>query len=663
MVEYKDASIGCWISGGVLMLPFEFLGPYRIGEPIGRGGMGTVYRGIHEKTGDPVAVKLIGNAVADDPRFRRRFAGEIETLKRLKHPNIVSLIGYGEQSGQLFYSMELVEGESLQHRLRRDKRLTWPLVLDMAIDVCGALKHAHDFGVIHRDLKPANLLIDTTGTIKLVDFGIAKLFGNNDQTAAGSMLGTADFMAPEQAGDGAITPRTDLYALGNVLYACFAGRPPFAGRTLTRVLQSLRQENPSRLDLIDPDLPAEIVELVHDLLEKRPADRPPTALAVMNRMKAIRAGLNRQLTQLGPDADTDAPVEMPLAGPVPIDHSSQPTAVSSLDLKTLGQLDDSDLTSPRPGSSEQLTVEVTAPSGLGTASDAPSQPIAKRPAGRATVRGGEAGAIAGELKTSPAEKPVVVAASTHFQTVDEQDRRRSIWDRHDCVDPAGSHLWQILSIAAMFALLALGGGLFFWSMQKPDADTLFASIMAARESDDADRFRAQTDQFLRLYDADPRRDELMVALEEQDAYRVIRRLQLAGTREGGIEHLPPEEQAFLSAMKDRRQNPLATQQRLHQWLAIYAPKGESLANPVRSVPRQLMIRAAQLEIARLSESSLPPGDKRSDDLMARIQWGAENLTDPEQKELLEAIVGLFGDKAWAHGAVQEANRRLSQLEK
>jgi len=645
------------------MLPFEFLGPYRIGEPIGRGGMGTVYRGVHEKTGEPVAVKLIGNTVADDPRFRRRFAGEIETLKRLKHPNIVSLIGYGEQSGQLFYSMELVEGESLQQRLRREKRLTWPLVLDLAIDVCGALKHAHDFGVIHRDLKPANLLLDATGTVKLVDFGIAKLFGNNDQTAAGSVLGTADFMAPEQAGDGAITPRTDLYALGNVLYACFAGRPPFAGRTLTRVIQSLRQESPARLDLIDPELPAEIVELVHDLLEKLPADRPPTALAVMNRMKAIRAGLNRQLTQFGPDADTDLPIETPVAIPEPIDPSNQATAISALDLKTLGQLDDGDLTAQRPGGSEQLTVEVSAPSGLGTASDAPPQPIAKRLAGRPTVRGGEAASVAGMLKSTVSEKPPEAATSTHFQTVDERDRRRSIWDRHDSADPAESHLWQILSIVAMFGLLALGGGLFLWSMQKPDADTLFASILEARENDDTDRFRAQTDQFLRLYADDPRRDELLLALEEQDAYRVIRRLQLAATRSGGIEHLPPEEQAFLSAMKDRRQNSLATQQRLRQWLAIYAPNGESLVNPVRSVPRQLMIRAANLEIARLKESTLPPGDKRSDDLMARIQWGAENLSDNEQKELLEAIVALFGDKSWAQAAIDEANRRLTQLEK
>ena len=224
------------------MVPFEHFGPYRLGEPIGRGGMGSVFKAAHVKSGDEVAVKVIAASVSDDARFRRRFSAEIETLKKLKHPNIVSLIGYGEQHGQLFYSMELVRGESLQQLLRREKRLRWPFILDMGIAICNALKHAHNFGVIHRDLKPANLLFSNDGTIKLVDFGIAKLFGNVDQTAAGSVLGTADFMAPEQACDGPITPRTDLYALGNVLYACFAGRPPFAGRTLTRVFESLRHE-------------------------------------------------------------------------------------------------------------------------------------------------------------------------------------------------------------------------------------------------------------------------------------------------------------------------------------------------------------------------------------------------------------------------------------
>ncbi len=268
--------------------------------------MGTVYRGAHVKTGQRVAIKVLARQMSQEPRFRRRFDAEIETLKNLNHPNIVRLIGFGEEQGLLFYSMELVEGPSLLEHLRKVKRLDWDTVLGIGIDVCAALKHAHDFGVIHRDLKPANLLMEPEGRLKLTDFGIAKLFGANEQTAAGSVLGTADYMAPEQAAGGNVTPRTDLYALGSLLYACLVGRPPFGGRNLTQVIHGLKHESPVPLDLVVPDVPHELAELVHELLEKAPEDRPPTALAVGKRLASMRVGLHRrgELTQLDPDRPT-----------------------------------------------------------------------------------------------------------------------------------------------------------------------------------------------------------------------------------------------------------------------------------------------------------------------------------------------------------------------
>jgi serine/threonine-protein kinase len=638
------------------MLPFEFLGPYRIGESIGRGGMGTVYRGVHEKSGQPVAVKLIGHSVADDPRFRRRFAGEIETLKRLKHPNIVSLIGYGEQAGQLFYSMELVDGESLQQRLRREKRLPWPPVLDMAIEICAALKHAHDFGVVHRDLKPANLLITESGSVKLVDFGIAKLFGNNDQTAAGSVLGTADFMAPEQAGEGSISPRTDLYALGNVMYACFAGRPPFAGRTLTKVIESLRQDTPARIDLINPELPTEIVELIHDLLEKRPEDRPPTALAVMNRMKAIRAGLNRLATQIAIEGDTIGPAPNRYAVN---DDDIKPTAISSLDEKTLGQFDDGSVTAPRPIASDQLTVAVDDASRLGTESHRkPFKQDDKHP----TVPSAAARSVVPPRPTQPTTDTTAPQPSTHFRTVEDQERRRGLLDASPAEEDQPSRLWQLLSIVAMIAVLGSGVAAFIYALRKPGPDELYEMIMQARESDDTDAFRARTDQFLRLYEKDPRRNELVVALEEMDAYQVIRKLRSQAARAGGVDQLPSEEQAFLLAMKDRRQDPQSTQTRLRQWLAIYAPGGQSIVNPSYTVSRQVMIRAAENEVKRLEDTSPTPGDQRVSDLIARMDWGAENLQVDDQQELLRGVIALFEEKLWAKNAVEEAKNRLAELD-
>jgi len=646
------------------MLPFEFLGPYRLSEPIGRGGMGTVYRATHEKTGQQVAVKLIAATVADDPRFRRRFASEIETLKRLKHPNIVTLVGYGEESGHLFYSMELVDGESLQQRLRRERRLPWPPVLDMAIEICAALKHAHDFGVIHRDLKPANLLFDHQGAVKLVDFGIAKLFGNNDQTAAGSVLGTADFMAPEQAGDGSITPRTDLYALGNVLYACFAGRPPFAGRTLTQVIDSLRQESPPRIDLFAPDLPEEIAELIHDLLKKRPEDRPPTALAVMNRMKAIRAGLNRLATQGGGAGDT---LGRPTPTPPPDSPLfATPTKLSGLDQKTLGNFDDGRGTSSAPPSSDQLTVAATNPSGLGLSqAETPRHQLVESPVpGPPTALPGR-GKQRKSTQTRHTTEPTATLSDdrqgTHFRTVDDHDRRRGVWDSEPTENRPASHFWHWLSIAAMLTALGFGAAIFVWATRVPDPDQLFESVMRARDLDEIDIVRTRGDQFLRLFPDDERAAELKAALEEADAQQVVRRLRLAATREGGVDQLPAEEQGFLLAMSERKHDPATTRSRLQHWLDLYAPGGQSLENPFRSVSRQLMIRAAQAELKRLQESAISPRDQRAAELFSRIEWARDNLDDKEQRKLLDAIVSLFSDKPWAKEAVDEAKRLLAAI--
>jgi serine/threonine protein kinase len=295
------------------MSSFEYLGPYRILETIGRGGMGRIFRAQHAKSGEIVAVKLIADNVADDPNFRRRFDDEIVALTRLKHPNIVWVIGCGEEQGHLFYSMELVEGETLQERLRRERKLDWQTTVDLAIDICSALKFAHNFGVIHRDLKPSNLIFNSQGKVKIVDFGIAKLFGNTEQTVAGSVLGTADYMAPEQASGSEVTELTDLYALGNVLYACFAGHPPFKNRSLTGLIDSVRNETPLRIEELNPEVPLEIAELIHDLLAKAPRDRPRTALAVMNRLMAIREGL-RRTPQATHETPSTGPTLSPLSG-------------------------------------------------------------------------------------------------------------------------------------------------------------------------------------------------------------------------------------------------------------------------------------------------------------------------------------------------------------
>ena len=180
------------------MAPVQ-LGPYLIGEPLGQGGMGTVYTATHQQTGDIVAIKVLSRLGANEPSLRQRFAQEIETLKKLHHPNIVQLHGHGEEDGTLFFVMEMVQGESLYQRLKSQGPCSWHEAVHFTIDICKALKHAHDRGIIHRDLKPANLLLSEEGVVKLTDFGIARLFGTQHLTADHSVIGTADYMAPEQA--------------------------------------------------------------------------------------------------------------------------------------------------------------------------------------------------------------------------------------------------------------------------------------------------------------------------------------------------------------------------------------------------------------------------------------------------------------------------------
>ena len=272
---------------------FERLGPYKVTGIAGQGGMGTVYKGVHDETQQEAAIKVLAPTLATDMSFRERFAAEIESLKKLQQANIVVLYGFGEEAGHLFYAMELVTGQSLQDELKRGRRFTWREVVDISIQVCAALKHAHDHGIIHRDLKPANLLLDDDGHVKLLDFGIAKLFGATDLTT-NTVLGTADFMAPEQAEGKTSGPKTDLYSLGCVMYSLLTGRPPFTGKSVPEVVHKVRFEEPIPVSRINSDTPAALEKLIDLLLQKAPENRVPTALALSHRLRAVEYDLSVQ---------------------------------------------------------------------------------------------------------------------------------------------------------------------------------------------------------------------------------------------------------------------------------------------------------------------------------------------------------------------------------
>ncbi|HYT90655.1 MAG TPA: serine/threonine-protein kinase [Gemmataceae bacterium] len=272
----------------------DHLGKWVIYKELGRGGMGRVYLAQEEIGGRQAALKILAAELAQDVGFLHRFQREIETLSQLSHPNIVRFYESGMENGLYFYAMEYVEGQSLEEILHEQHRLPWKEVLDIALQICPALKHVHDHGVIHRDLKPPNLLRTPTGQIKLMDFGIAKVFASSHLTATGGVVGTAEFLSPEQAAGKPVTKRSDLYSLGVVLYTLLTGRTPFEGTSFLDLLHKHRYGQFDRPAKVVMEIPYEIDEVVCQLLEKDPANRPADCLVLGRQLEGIRRKLERK---------------------------------------------------------------------------------------------------------------------------------------------------------------------------------------------------------------------------------------------------------------------------------------------------------------------------------------------------------------------------------
>jgi serine/threonine-protein kinase len=275
------------------------LGPFLLGKKLGVGGMGVVYRATYSKTGQVVALKLLSKELSIKPRLVARFERELAILKKLKHPNIVPCYGGGKLGEQHFLAMELIEGGTLATELKRRSKMSWEEVITVGLQICSALEHAHEHGIIHRDLKPSNLLRTTDGKLKLADFGIARDVDATALTAAGKTVGTFAYMAPEQIrGDPPVTAKTDLYALGCVLYELLTGAPPFAAETAGELLYLHIEKKPVRVSTFALDCPVWLDTLVQQLLEKEPEKRPRDASAVSLALTEIEVKVAEQASVL-----------------------------------------------------------------------------------------------------------------------------------------------------------------------------------------------------------------------------------------------------------------------------------------------------------------------------------------------------------------------------
>ncbi|MDT7711042.1 MAG: eukaryotic-like serine/threonine-protein kinase [Pseudonocardiales bacterium] len=268
---------------------------YELGEVLGYGGMSEVHRGLDTRLGRDVAVKVLRADLARDPQFQMRFRREAQNAAALNHPAIVAVYDTGEvvsESGPLPYIvMEYVDGQTLREIVKSTGPMTQQKVIEVMADVCAALDFSHRHQIIHRDVKPANIMINRAGAVKVMDFGIARALGegqNVTQTAA--VIGTAQYLSPEQARGEAVDARSDVYAAGCVIYELLAGEPPFTGDTPVAVAYQHVREDPKPPSQVNPSIPPALDAVVLKALSKNPANRYQSAAEMRTDLVRVRSG-------------------------------------------------------------------------------------------------------------------------------------------------------------------------------------------------------------------------------------------------------------------------------------------------------------------------------------------------------------------------------------
>jgi serine/threonine-protein kinase len=264
---------------------------YDVKEVLGVGGMGTVFKALDTELGEVIAIKTLKqDFLQQDPTALERFKSEIRLARRISHRNVVRTHDLGENSGIYFITMEYVEGKSLKELIRARGRLPLAITLSVGKQLARALEVAHEQGVIHRDIKPQNMVVEPDGVLKVMDFGIARLAArkaDTGMTQAGTVIGTPEYMAPEQLSGAEVDHRVDIYAAGCVLYECLTGKPPFTADTPYQLIAKMLEETAPVPSSINAEVPAALDALVMAAIAKDPAGRPQTALALHDRLARI----------------------------------------------------------------------------------------------------------------------------------------------------------------------------------------------------------------------------------------------------------------------------------------------------------------------------------------------------------------------------------------
>ena len=607
----------------------EKLGPYTIGRMLGRGGMGAVYEGTCEVDNSTVAIKVLTDSFAEDAEVRIRFESEIETLKRLHHPNIVRLSGFGEENGQLYYVMEIVDGSSLQQELRKKRRFQWHEAAKIGFEICQALRHAHDRGIVHRDIKPANILLSQEGNVKLSDFGIARFFGAQQITDAHSIVGTLEYMSPEQALANPIGANTDLYSLGCVLYALLTGKPPFSARSLPELLRKHRSSSPAPISPIRQDVPDELEGIIMDLLQIRPDDRPRHALPIAKRLQALLHTLFGSFERFDEKYTTDKSPTVLVSSETsppdsPFDMPDDPERVSLL-ANTVTSL------------SAQIHGEDSPQTSVPNVTE--NNPVNQYE-------------IPAELSKSATRFTAVT--SKDFDPYEEDTKTR-----------------PILSLPTVLTstTLMIVGFIVYYLLQPVPPDTLYKRIAATIKAGDGEdgysltQLRsAQNDiqQFLAMYPGHPSAKQVMVYQEELDLSEHERRLERR-MQYSALRSLSPVERAYVSALTSSPNDSEETIERLHAFIAVFqtASSLSEMPSPTSS-PVEICVELARRRLKKLESEVEEINAEQVQVLRRRLDIADElDATDSERaSDIRRGVIMLYQHHRWAKELVGEAKERL-----
>jgi serine/threonine protein kinase len=268
-----------------------FADRYEIIEDLGQGGMGKVYKAFDAKVRERIAIKLIRPAIASEPATLERFHHELKTARQIVHKNVCRMFDIGEAQGRHFITMEYVSGEDLRCLIKRIGHFTFGKAVFIAAQICEGLAEAHAMGIVHRDLKPQNIMIDKDGNAKIMDFGIARSIESRGMTESGMIIGTPEYMSPEQAEGIAVDRRSDLYSLGIILYEMMTGRVPFDGGTPMSVAIKQKTAKPRPPREFNPQIPDGLNRLILKCLEKNPDKRYASAKDMLADLREMEKGI------------------------------------------------------------------------------------------------------------------------------------------------------------------------------------------------------------------------------------------------------------------------------------------------------------------------------------------------------------------------------------